>query len=59
MKYTFIPRSVPEFSSVKEQAIRTAFDLLGYCRRASKKKGFSENTVVIQEQVVFAKEGLT
>jgi hypothetical protein len=59
MKYESIPRSIPELSTVREQAIKTAFDLLGYCRRASKKKGFSENPDVMTERVAFAEEGLT
>jgi hypothetical protein len=58
MKYNSILRAVPEFSKVGERAIKTAFDLLGYCQRASKKKGFSEDPQVMQERVVFAEEGL-
>ncbi len=43
---------------VKEHAIKTAFQLLGYCRRTSKKKGFSDDPVVKQERVIFACQGL-
>jgi len=52
MKYQTILRHIPEFLRVREQAIRTAFDLLGYCRRASKKKGFLEELDVLEEQVI-------
>jgi len=44
MKYQTIPRHISEFSRVREQAIRIAFDLLGYCQRASKKKGILRGT---------------
>src|SRR5947209_8249890 len=59
IKYQTIPKHIPEFSRVREQAIRTAFDLLGYCRRASKKKGFLEEPDVLEERVTFAQEGIT
>jgi hypothetical protein len=42
---------MPEFERVGEKAIKIAFDLLGYCRRASKKKGFSEELDVLQERL--------
>jgi hypothetical protein len=42
-----------------EQAIRTAFKLVGYGRRVAERKGFSDDLEVMQERVDFAKEGLT
>jgi len=59
MRYEAIPQHIPEFPRVGERAIKTAFDLLGYCRRVSKKKGFSDNPEVKEERVAFAEEGLT
>ena len=59
MKYQNILRHIPEFPRVGEQAIKTAFDLLGYCRRVSKKKGFSEEPDVLEERVAFAQDGIT
>ena len=37
-----------------EKATRTAFKLLGYSRRASKKKGYSDDPAVIAERLAFA-----
>jgi hypothetical protein len=42
-----------------EQAIRTAFKLVGYGRRVAKRKGFSDDPEVMAERVTFAQEGLT
>jgi hypothetical protein len=42
-----------------EEAIRTAFKLVGYGRQVAIKKGFSNDPEVIQERVDFAEEGLT
>ena len=42
--------------SVKEHAIKTAFQLLGYCRRISKKKGFSDDPAVKEERLIFARQ---
>jgi len=39
--------------------MRTAFKLVGYGRRVAKKKGFSDDPVIIRERVDFAEEGLT
>jgi len=54
-----IPRQIPKFLRVGERAIKTAFNLLGYCRRVSKKKGFSNDPNVCQERLTFAYEGIT
>jgi len=35
------------------KAIRTAFKILGYARRTSKKKGFSEDPRVMAERLAF------
>ncbi len=42
-----------------EEAIRTAFKLVGYGRRVAIRKGFSDDPEVMQERVDFAREGLT
>ncbi|PMD49728.1 uncharacterized protein K444DRAFT_548484, partial [Hyaloscypha bicolor E] len=42
-----------------EQAIRTAFKLVGYGKRVAKRKGFSDDPEIMQERVDFAEEGLT
>ena len=59
MRYKAIPQHILEFLRVGERAIKTAFDSLGYCRRVSKKKGFSDNLEVKEERVAFVEEGLT
>jgi hypothetical protein len=41
-----------------EQAMRTAFKLVGYGRRVVKKNGFSDDPEVMAERVAFAQEGL-
>jgi hypothetical protein len=41
----------------RKQAIRTAFKLVRYSRRISKRKGFSDDPEVIIERLAFAKEG--
>jgi hypothetical protein len=42
----------------REQAIQTAFKLVGYRQRAAKRKGFSNNPQVIAEQLAFARTGI-
>jgi hypothetical protein len=62
VRFELIPKRAPELDfleGVREYAIYIAFDLLGYCRRISKRKGFSEDPIVMQERVAFAREGLT
>src|SRR5436190_2931024 len=49
---------MPELE-VGKQAIKTAFSLLGYWRRTSKKKGFSDDPDVKQERLAFAHQGLS
>ena len=58
--YRYIPQRAPELQlqGIKEKAIKTAFDLLGYCRRTAKKKGFSDDPAVRQERDTFAQEAL-
>jgi hypothetical protein len=53
-----IPLYLPHLN-VKGQSIGTAFKILGYCRRTSKKKGFSDDAGVMAERVAFAQEGIT
>jgi hypothetical protein len=63
----YIPfRSIPAFlppslglQDCQEQAIRTAFKLVGYGRRVARKKGFSEDPGVMRERVDFAEEAIT
>jgi hypothetical protein len=52
----------PELSftqDIGEKAIHTAFKLVGYGRRAAKRKGFSDDPEVIAERLAFAEEGIT
>ena len=56
--YRHIPRYYPE-RYVGEEAIRTAMQELGYCRRTSKKKGFSDDPKVWALRKAFAEEGIT
>jgi len=42
-----------------EKAIRTGFKLLGYGRKTSKRKGFSQDPEVCVERFAFAREGIT
>jgi hypothetical protein len=42
-----------------EQAVRTAFKLVRYSRRVSKRKGFSTDLEVIAKRLAFAQEGIT
>ena len=49
---------LPELDA-KEDAIYTAFRELGYCRRTSKKKGFSDDPVVWAERKAFAEDAIT
>jgi len=53
-----IPHYLPELDA-KEDAIYTAFKELGYCRRTSKKKGFSDDPAVWAERKAFAEDGIT
>jgi hypothetical protein len=46
-------------NNVSEQAICTAFKLLGYVRRVSHKKGFSDDPQVMAQRVAFAQQGIT
>jgi hypothetical protein len=45
-------------NGVGEQAIYTAFKLLGYARRTSHRKGFSDDPQVMGQRVAFAQEGI-
>ena len=56
--WRYIPHYLPELDA-KEDAIYTAFKGLGYCRRTSKKKGFSDDPVVCAERKAFAEDGIT
>jgi hypothetical protein len=55
--YQYIPKYLPELHA-GEQACRTAIQGLGYTRRASKKKGFSVDPVVIANRLAFAQEAI-
>ena len=41
-----------------EKAIRTAFKLVGYGRRVAKRKGFSDDPVIMRERLDFASEAI-
>jgi hypothetical protein len=41
------------------EAICTAFKSIGYGRRVAKRKGFSDDPIVMANRVAFAREGLT
>ena len=58
--YRYILQRAPELQlqGVGEKALKTVFDLLGYCRRASKKKGFSTDLDVCQERLTFVQEAV-
>jgi hypothetical protein len=45
-------------NGIGEEAITTAFKLLGYARRKSVKKGFSDDPIVCQKRVDFAEEAI-
>jgi hypothetical protein len=53
-----IPDLLPELNA-KEDAIRTAARELGYCRRKSHKKGFSDDPRVWAQRLAFIEEGIT
>lgn len=53
-----IPHYLPELGEVGEKAMHSAIDLLGYCRRSSKKKGYSDDPVVCRQRLEFAREAL-
>ena len=52
--FQYIPQKIPELQHVGTTAVKTAFDLLGYCRRTSKKKGFPDDLAVCQLRLAFA-----
>ena len=56
--YHKIPHFLPQLHA-KEQAIRTAIDEIRYCRRISRKKGFSDDPKVCQERLDLAEDGKT
>jgi hypothetical protein len=49
---------IPGLENAKYQAISTALRKLGYCRRTSKQKGFSDNPDVWDLRLQFAEKGL-
>ena len=55
--YQYIPRYFPEIGA-GEQAFRTVINNLGYTCRASKKKGFSTDPVVMAKRLAFAQEAI-
>jgi len=55
--YHKIPHFLPQLGG--EQAIRTAVDELSYCRRISRKKGFSDDPTVCQERLDLVQDGST
>jgi hypothetical protein len=55
--YSKIPHHLSLPFSTK--AIHTAFDLIGYTRKKSHKKGFSDNPAVARKRLAFAEQGIT
>ncbi|PMD62718.1 uncharacterized protein K444DRAFT_483461, partial [Hyaloscypha bicolor E] len=56
--YHKIPHFLPQLYA-SEKAIRTAIDGINYCRRVSRKKGFSDDPGVCQERLDLAEDGST
>ena len=56
--YYKMPRHLPQLHA-KEGAFRTAVRDIGYCRRVSRKKGFSNDPEVCQERLDLAEQGST
>jgi hypothetical protein len=54
--YYKIPHFLPQLHA-KEQAIRIAIQDIGYCRRVSRKKGFSDDPAICQERLDLVEEG--
>jgi hypothetical protein len=55
--FKYIPLFLPDLNA-GDEAIRTAFKDVGYCRRASKKKGFSDDPRVMAWRKAFAEQGI-
>jgi hypothetical protein len=53
--YHKIPRYLPQLHA-KETALRIAVRNIGYCRRVSRKKGFSDDPEVMKERFDFIAE---
>jgi hypothetical protein len=53
--YHKMPRYLPQLHA-KETALRTAIQDIGYCRRVSRKKGFSDDPEVCKERFDFTAE---
>ena len=56
--YHKMPRHLPQLHA-KEKAFRTAIRDIGYCRRVSRKKGYSDDPQVIRERLNLAEQGST
>ena len=56
MQFSRIPHFLPQLNA-KEKAIRIAYKGLGYCRRVSRKKGFSDDPRIMEERLIFAEDG--
>ena len=58
--FRHLPRLIPNiFKGYREQAIHTGFKLVGYSRRVSKRKGFSDDPDVMAEREAFTRIGIT
>jgi hypothetical protein len=55
--YYKIPHFLPQLGG--ERAIRTTINEIGYCRRVSRKKGFSDDPQVCQERLDLVEQGVT
>jgi DDE superfamily endonuclease len=56
--YHKMSRHLPQLHA-KEKAFRTAIQDISYCRRVSRKKGYSDDPEVIQERLDLAEQGST
>jgi hypothetical protein len=54
-KYLFV---LLNFSDISEYVIYIVIKSLGYCRRVTKRKGFSTNPIVMRKRLDFAQEAI-
>jgi hypothetical protein len=59
LRYDQIPFKMPLLQGIGSDAIHTAMKSMGYVRRTTPKKGFSNDPAVKSERLEFAEEGIT
>jgi hypothetical protein len=61
ISFHHLPSYAPDLGlqEYRFKAIRTAFKSIGYGRRVAKRKGFSDDLVVIANRLAFAREAIT